>query len=249
MKLPHHVAIIMDGNGRWAELRGHSRIFGHVRGAKTAKKIIEESVRRGIKNLTLFTFSTENWTRPEFEVSFLMKLLRKHLARERQSLFDQNIKFRCIGDLSRIPESARAEVQKTIEMTKDNAGMNLVFALSYGGRQEILNAARMLVDRAARGELTSAQVTEETFQNSLESSFLPDPDLVIRTSGETRISNFFLWQSAYSEIYFSNAFWPDFNAVEYQRALEYFAGRERRFGKTSDQLARPQKIGPEAAPL
>jgi undecaprenyl diphosphate synthase len=229
LKLPQHVAIIMDGNGRWAEHRGHSRIFGHVRGAKTAKNIISESASRGIKNLTLFTFSTENWTRPEFEVSFLMKLLRKHLIRERASLCKQNIKFQCIGDLSRIPEAARAEVQLTMDMTRDNTGMNLTFAISYGGRQEIINGIKKLVD-------SGAAITEKNFSQSLESSFLPDPDLIIRTSGETRISNFFLWQAAYSEIYFTETFWPDFNASEFQKALEYFEGRERRFGKTSDQV-------------
>lgn len=249
MKLPQHVAIIMDGNGRWAELRGHSRIFGHVRGAKAAKNIIEESARRGIKNLTLFTFSTENWTRPEFEVSFLMKLLRKHLVRERQSLYNQNIRFRCIGDLSRIPESARVEVEKTIEMTKNNTGMNLVFAISYGGRQEIVNTVRVLVEAAKAQLLSPEEISEEFFSRALESSFVPDPDLVIRTSGETRISNFYLWQSAYSEIYFSDTFWPDFNSQEYQKALDYYAQRERRFGKTSQQITSRPKAEPEASPL
>lgn len=238
MKLPQHVAIIMDGNGRWAELRGHSRIFGHVRGAKTAKDIIEQSASLGIKNLTLFAFSTENWTRPEFEVSFLMKLLQKHLLRERQSLVDQNIKFHCIGDLTRIPKAARFEVEKTIEATKNNTGMNLIFALSYGGRQEIINAVQRLTEKVKNGIISSEQISERVFELELESSFLPDPDLVIRTSGETRISNFFLWQSAYSEIYFSNILWPDFTGEEYEKSLEYFSNRERRFGKTSAQVTR-----------
>ncbi|OQW52388.1 MAG: hypothetical protein A4S09_08515 [Proteobacteria bacterium SG_bin7] len=243
MKFPQHVAIIMDGNGRWAELRGHSRIFGHVRGARAAKNIIEQSASLGIKNLTLFAFSTENWTRPEFEVSFLMTLLRKHLIRERQSLMNQNIRFRCIGDLKRIPSSARTEVEKTIEMTKNNTGMNLIFALSYGGRQEIINAVQRISEKVKSGVINSEQISERVFSLELESSFIPDPDLVIRTSGETRISNFFLWQSAYSEIYFSSILWPDFTNKEYEKALEYYAGRERRFGKTSEQINhRPQTI-------
>ncbi len=247
MKFPQHVAIIMDGNGRWAELRGHSRIFGHVRGAKTAKNIIEQSANLGIKNLTLFAFSTENWTRPEFEVSFLMKLLRKHLLRERQSLKDQNIKFHCIGDLTRIPNAARIEVEKTIEVTKNNTGMNLTFALSYGGRQEIIDAVQRVCEKVKTGVISSEQISERVFGLELESSFLPDPDLIIRTSGETRISNFFLWQSAYSEIYFSNILWPDFTNVEYEKALEYFASRERRFGKTSEQVTRLSPILPGPA--
>lgn len=227
----------MDGNGRWAELRGHSRVFGHVRGAKVAKSIIEESVRMGIKSLTLFTFSTENWQRPEFEISFLMRLLKKYLVREQKVLMQQNIRFRCIGDVSRLPTAALQEVQNTIQLTKNNSGMDLVFALSYGGRQEIVAACKQLSQKCIEGKITPEQIDENVFSSELESSFLHDPDLIIRTSGESRISNFFLWQSAYSEICFLNTLWPDFTAEDFNRSLKYYSSRERRFGKTSLQIS------------
>lgn len=236
MNLPKHIAIIMDGNGRWAEQKNHSRIFGHAKGAKTSKLIIEECVRLKVPYLTLFAFSSENWQRPSYEVHFLMRLLRRYLLRERQSLVKQNIRFSCIGEIARLPEPAREEVYKTIEATKDNTGLNLVFALSYGGRQEIIGAAKALCLKASRGEISPNQIDEVVFRQHLESATLPDPDLIIRTSGETRISNFFLWESAYSEIYFTDALWPDFNANDLHAALNNYGMRERRFGKTSQQI-------------
>jgi undecaprenyl diphosphate synthase len=234
--LPAHLAIIMDGNGRWARSRGHNRFFGHVRGAKVAKKVIEECRRLGVKNLTLFTFSSENWERPPAEVAFLMKLLTRRLRRERPSLIKNNIRFRCIGDFSKLPDSVRAEVDKTVEETKNCTGMNLVFALSYGGRQEIVAAARDLAQQVASGKIKAEDIDEELFARGLSSSFLPDPDLIIRTSGESRLSNFYLWQSAYSELFISPKMWPEFDESDLKEAMACFNTKERRFGKTSDQV-------------
>lgn len=238
--LPQHLAIIMDGNGRWAQARGHNRIFGHVRGAKAAKRIIEECARLKVPYLTLFTFSTENWERPRDEVSFLMTLLTRRLRRERANLIKNNIRFRCIGDLSKLPDSVRAEVEKTIEATKHGQGMTLVFALSYGGRQELVSAMQALAKKVKAGELLPEDINEQTLRSAMESRFLPDPDLIIRTSGESRISNFFLWQSAYSEIYISPKMWPEFKEDDLREALVAFSRRERRFGKVSGQLEEPQ---------
>ncbi|MDZ4661239.1 MAG: isoprenyl transferase [Pseudomonadota bacterium] len=248
---PHHIAIIMDGNGRWAELKNHSRIFGHAKGAKVSKVIIEECVRLKIPYLTLFAFSNENWQRPNYEIHFLMRLLRRYLQRERESLMKQNIRFLSIGELTRLPEAARNEVYKTIEATKNNTGLKLVFALSYGGRQEILGAVKALCEKAARGEITPEQIDEPLFRQYMESANIPDPDLIIRTSGETRISNFFLWESAYSEIHFTKALWPDFSAQDLWAALATYSRQERRFGKTSKQVqeARAQILLDEPAQI
>ncbi len=226
----------MDGNGRWAQARGHNRFFGHVRGAKVAKSVIEECARLKIRHLTLFAFSTENWFRPPDEVSFLLLLLARKLKRERASLMEQNIRFAAIGDLRRMPDYVRAEVVKTVEETERNTGMLLTFALSYGGRQEIVQMAKSLVEKAKSGALNASDIDESVIQEHLPSSFLPDPDLIIRTSGESRISNFFLWQTAYSEIYFEETSWPEFTLDHLHSALDRFAGRERRFGRTSAQI-------------
>lgn len=236
MKLPNHVAIIMDGNGRWAKSRGHGRYFGHIRGAGRAKQIIEECARLKIGNLTLFTFSTENWKRPQDEVSFLMLLLKKRLKRETALLIQNNIRFRCIGDLSRLPESVRRQVDETIELTKNNTGMNLTFALNYGGRQEILESVKEIAEKVKSGELSPGQIDESFFSQQLPSHFLPDPDLIIRTSGESRLSNFFLWQAAYAEFFVTPVLWPDFTTDQLHQALQQFARVERRFGMTSEQL-------------
>ena len=223
MKLPQHLAIIMDGNGRWANSRGHNRLFGHVRGAKRAKLIIEECARIGIENLTLFTFSTENWRRPSQEVDFLMALLRKQLKREVQNLVDNKIRFRCIGDVSRLPSRVRAQVHETIAATRECTGMNLNFAINYGGQQEILQAAKSLAQKVLSGEIGPNDITEASFTAELQSSFCPSPDLIVRTSGESRLSNFFLWQAAYSELYVTPVHWPDFGASELLKALEWYA--------------------------
>lgn len=236
MTLPRHLAIIMDGNGRWAQARGHNRFFGHVRGARVAKSVIEECARMKVPFLTLFAFSNENWLRPPAEVSFLMVLLERKLKRERQLLIDQNIQFRAIGDLSRLPDFVRTEVEKTVEATADNTGMVLTFALSYGGRPEIAEMAKAIAEKVRDGELDPSDIDEATVAANLPTSFLPDPDLIIRTSGELRLSNFFLWQSAYSEIFFEETAWPDFTVQQLRAALERYARRERRFGRTSAQL-------------
>jgi undecaprenyl diphosphate synthase len=226
----------MDGNGRWAKARGHNRFFGHVRGARVAKSVIEESARLGLKYLTLYAFSTENWFRPPDEVSFLMTLLSRKLRRERDLLMKNNIRFCVIGDLRRLPTFVRSEAIRTIEATADNTGMVLTFALSYGGRQEIVQMAKALVEKAKSGALKAEDIDESTLAEHLPSSFLPDPDLIVRTSGEQRISNFFLWQAAYSEIYFEDAAWPDFTIRNLHEIFHRYANCERRFGRTSDQV-------------
>jgi undecaprenyl diphosphate synthase len=233
MDQPSHIAIIMDGNGRWAELRQRPRTYGHIRGARTAKNIITAAVARGIKQLTLFTFSTENWHRPQAEVDFLMRLLARQIVREQNTLMKNNVRFSTIGDLSRLPTAVRQIVLETIEMTCTNTGMNLVFALNYGGRQEILSAARQIAFQVATGQTQMSDVTEDFFSKTLESSFLPDPDLLIRTSGEQRLSNFLLWSSAYSEILFIEKHWPDFTSQDLDNAIKEYQKRERRFGRVT----------------
>lgn len=232
--LPDHVAIIMDGNGRWAKRRGKARIFGHLRGARVAKNIITAAVDNKIKNLTLFAFSTENWFRPEQEVGFLMRLLSRQIVRELDMLMKKNVRFRVIGDLSRLPQTVLTVVDNAIEKTKHNTGMNLTFAISYGGRQEIVNAAKSLAKKVQSGLINPEDISEESFSNELASRFLPDPDLIIRTSGECRISNFFLWQSAYSEIYIHNKLWPEFTAADFMDSLETYSARDRRMGRVKE---------------
>lgn len=242
---PNHLAIIMDGNGRWAELKGRPRTFGHLRGARVAREIIEACSRRGLKQLTLYAFSTENWLRPLEEVSFLMGLLSRHLKRERESLVKNGIRFQAIGELERLPEPVLEEVRKTIQATAHCNGMLLTFALSYGGRQEILEASRRIATEVAAGRLKPDDVTDSVFTEFLPSNSqapgLTDPDMVIRTSGESRLSNFMLWQCAYSEILISDVLWPDFEVADLEAAFDWFSGRERRFGKTSAQVLRPVK--------
>lgn len=236
MTVPRHLAIIMDGNGRWAKSRRHNRIFGHLRGAKVAKAVIEDCARRRVPHLTLFAFSTENWFRPAGEVNFLMHLLQRQLKRELDTLMRQNIRFQTIGDLDRLPGEVRDVVRTTVARTAGNTGMLLTFALSYGGRQEITGMAREVARRVAAGDLREDEIDEATIATLLPSAPLPDPDLIIRTSGERRLSNFFLWQAAYSEVEFEAKAWPDFSLGDLDRILESFAARERRFGRTSDQL-------------
>lgn len=236
LTLPRHLAIIMDGNGRWAERRGRNRFFGHFKGTRVAKKIIEECSRLGLEYLTLYTFSTENWARPESEVSFLMKLLAKYLVKERQTLIDNNISFECIGQIERLPRFVQEEISKTILATQKNTGMKLFFALSYGGRQEILQAAQSFALLVKAGDLQPEDLTEERFATFLNTYPSPDPDLIIRTSGEMRLSNFLTWQSVYSEIFVTKTLWPDFTKDDLHQALSQFCLRERRFGKISSQI-------------
>ncbi|MCB0407562.1 MAG: isoprenyl transferase [Bdellovibrionales bacterium] len=249
MQLPKHVAIIMDGNGRWAKARGHNRFFGHIRGAKRAKQIIEECARLNVQNLTLFTFSTENWKRPAEEVNFLMLLLRKRLKSETKNLIKNNIRFHCIGDLSQLPTSVLDQVNNTIEQTKNNTGMNLTFALNYGGRQEIISAVKSLAEDVDAGRIEPKDIDEALISNKLPSSFLQDPDLIIRTSGESRLSNFFLWQAAYAEFYVTPIYWPDFDAEALQDAFSKFALIERRFGMTSEQVLKNLFDGNNSPPI
>lgn len=247
----------MDGNGRWAETRGRNRTFGHLRGARVAREIIEACSERGIENLTLYTFSSENWLRPLEEVSFLMALLSRHLKRERANLVKNNIQFSAIGELTRLPASVLAEVDETIRATAHCDGLRLTFALSYGGRQDILAATRATVEEVmsrlapdlASGKISVEEavriagdsVSEKSFGAKLQTMNARDPDLIIRTSGESRISNFFLWQSAYSEIFFTPTLWPDYSAKELDSAFVWYQSRERRYGRTSAQIAKTEK--------
>lgn len=228
---PRHIAIIMDGNGRWAKLRGRNRIFGHVKGARVAKKIIENSVQRKLEALTLYAFSEENWNRPESEVNFLMLLLSRHIVRERNRLVRNNVQFRCIGQLDKIPAAVRAEVEKSVEATRKNSGMVLTFALSYGGRQEITHMVQNVASLVADNKLKPETIDENLINKMLQTAPVSDPDLLIRTSGEWRLSNFLPWQSVYSELYFTDTLWPDFTEEDYEQAISSYQQRERRFGK------------------
>ncbi len=234
-KLPRHIAIIMDGNGRWAEKRGHNRVFGHARGAERAREITRECTRLGVEALTLYTFSTENWQRPAAEVSFLMKLLSRYLKHEIQQIVNNNFRFRPIGFIDMMPPEITRELRKLTEATAKNTGMYLNIALSYGSRQELTAATRAIAEDVRAGRLTAAQVTEEEISRRLFTHESPDPDLVIRTGGDQRISNFLLWQSAYSEFYFTDKCWPDFGVADLQEAIAAYAARERRFGKVLNE--------------
>ena len=233
-RVPVHVAIIMDGNGRWAKHQGKERTFGHQAGAETVHVIAEEAARLGIRYLTLYTFSTENWKRPVDEVAALMDLLIDSI--EEETFMKNNIRFRVIGDVAKLPEKVRARLDACIARTSVNTGMSLVLALSYSSRWEITNAARCIAADAADGRLKPEGINEETVQSYLATSFMPDPDLLIRTGGEIRLSNYMLWQCAYSELYFCETYWPDFREEEFWKAICDFQKRERRFGKTSEQI-------------
>ena len=224
--IPSHVGVIMDGNGRWAQLRGLPRAEGHRVGAERAKEIIELSAEIGIKCLTLYTFSTENWQRPSSEVSMLMRLLEIYLKKELSVLIKRGIVFKVIGEIWMLPENIRALVQETEKRTAANKGMTLVTALSYSGRNEIVRALK----KAVASGCDVGELTEDTFSRYLDTEGLPPPDLIIRTSGERRLSNFLLWQSAYAELYFTDTLWPDFDRAEMMLAIQDFQGRERRFG-------------------
>jgi undecaprenyl diphosphate synthase len=234
-RIPQHVAIIMDGNGRWAEQRGKQRTEGHIRGVEVVRKIMENAVELGIKYLTLYTFSTENWNRPEQEVTALMGLLFKNIE---EGVFIKNqVQFRVIGDIERLPEPIQAKLNECMEHTKDFNRSCMVLALSYSSRWEITRAARILAAKAAKGEIDPSQIDEEMVSNNMTTNFMPDPDLLIRTGGEVRLSNYLLWQSAYTELYFCDTFWPDFNMEELCKAIYTYQRRERRFGKTGAQVA------------
>jgi undecaprenyl diphosphate synthase len=235
-KLPCHLAVIMDGNGRWAKERMLRRIVGHQKGVETVRSIVEECSRLGIRYLTLFAFSSENWLRPKTEVRALMALLKRYIKTEISRMMQNNIRFNVIGNRCDLPPDVNREVDNAIAGTAANTGMTLTLALSYGGRQEIVHAAKQLAEKIAAGEVCPDSVDDAVFDSYLYSAGMPDPDLLIRTSGEMRISNFLLWQLAYTELYFTEVNWPDFNLGELHKSLLDYQARERRFGRTSDQL-------------
>ncbi|MFN7453026.1 MAG: isoprenyl transferase [Pseudobdellovibrionaceae bacterium] len=233
-----HLAIIMDGNGRWAQLRGKPRTFGHIKGARVAKKIITEASDLGLEYLTLYAFSSENWSRPSTEVAFLMRLLKRYLTKETDNLIKKNIRFRAIGDLKKLPRDVFTMVESAQLKTSSCTGLTVSFAISYGSRHEIISAVQSLAEKVDSGELEPSQISEELLTQALSTYPAPDPDLVIRTSGEQRISNFLLWQIAYSEFYFSEVLWPDFTAADLRAALQDYQMRNRRFGavRFSDEI-------------
>lgn len=229
-RLPRHVAVIMDGNGRWAAERNKPRTEGHRAGAEAVRKVVTRARERGIEVLTLYAFSSQNWKRPKDEVRELMSLLIEFCHDERKLLMDKDIRFRIIGERSRVPRAARMAAEVLERVTRKNSSMQLIIALSYGGREEIVEAARAIATRVAAGELAPESISDRMFSEHLWTHDVPDPDLVIRTSGELRVSNFLLWQIAYSELYIDDCYWPDFDAAAFDRALDAYAGRERRFG-------------------
>lgn len=233
-RIPPHIAIIMDGNGRWATQKGMDRTMGHQQGVETVKRITEDCARLGVKYLTLYTFSTENWNRPAYEVQALMGLLLTEL--EDQLFMANNVRFRTIGDQDRLPEAVRNHIRQCEKNTAVNTGMTLVVALSYSAKWEITRATQLIAQQVVDGKLSPADITEETISQNLTTSFMSDPDLLIRTGGEQRLSNFLLWQCAYSEMYFTDTFWPDFSKDDLLRAIAVFQSRERRYGKTSQQI-------------
>lgn len=233
-RIPAHIAIIMDGNGRWAKQRGEARSFGHQAGAETVHVIAEEAARLGVKYLTLYTFSTENWKRPAEEVSALMHLLMDSI--EEETLMKNNIRFRIIGEMAKLPVHVAERLEQCIAHTSNNMGMTLVLALSYSSKWEITNAVKQIAEQVASHKLAINDITDQTIDKYLETRFMPDPDLLIRTGGELRLSNYLLWQCAYSELYFCDTFWPDFKEEEFCKAIYDYQQRERRFGKTSEQL-------------
>lgn len=235
-RLPQHIAVIMDGNGRWAKNQGKLRIFGHQNGVGAVRAVSEACAELGVKYLTLYAFSTENWNRSQLEVDALMKLLSKTIAEEVKTLNDNNIRLNAIGDLSRLPKYNYDALMKAIKDTKNNDRMTLTLCLSYSGRWEITQAAKQIAEKVKNGELDLEQINENSFSDFLNTNGMPDPELLIRTSGEERISNFLLWQLAYSEFYFTDKFWPDFSKEDLYQSIVDYQNRERRFGKTSEQL-------------
>ena len=235
-RLPSHIAIIMDGNGRWAKEKGQDRLFGHYHGVESVRDIVEGCAELGIKYLTLYAFSTENWHRPEDEVTGLMELLVQTIRKETETLNRNNIRLHVIGDLNKMPKNAIDELNESISNTSTNTGLNLVMALSYSSRWEILQAVKHLAEDVKKGMLDPDTISQDTFQQYLCTSQFPDPELMIRTSGEFRVSNFLLYQLAYAELYFTDVRWPDFRKENLYAAILDFQSRERRFGKTSEQV-------------
>jgi len=235
-KVPKHVAIIMDGNGRWAEKRGNSRIFGHQHGVESVRTSIKAAAQIGVKYLTIYAFSTENWNRPKYEVDALMTLLVNVIKNETQELDKNNVRLRIIGDRNSLPPKVRKETDQMVEKLSKNTGLTVVMALSYSSRWEIINAVKSITDDVKKGKIDTEDISQELFDNYLATSEIPDPELLIRTSGEARISNFLLWQIAYTELYFTSVLWPDFSDEDFYEAICNYQQRERRFGKTSEQI-------------
>jgi len=235
-KLPSHVAIIMDGNGRWAQQRNLDRIFGHQQGVNAVREVIETAAELGIRYLTLYAFSTENWERPDEEVTALMGIMVQSLNNETDNLIKNNVRLAAIGDVSRLADDVRVRLFETIKLTSDSTGLNLIVALSYSSRWEITEAAKRISADVSKGIVNTDSLKEEDFEQYLTTQGVPDPELMIRTSGEKRISNFLLWQLAYSELYFTEILWPDFGKKDFYNAIIDFQKRERRFGKTSEQV-------------
>jgi undecaprenyl diphosphate synthase len=234
--VPGHVAVIMDGNGRWAKKRGVLRTRGHEKGVDAVRETVEAAAEIGVRYLTLYAFSTENWKRPKYEVNALMKLLVRSVNKEMRTFQENNIRFKAIGDLDSLSEKTRMELEKAIGQTSQNSGLTLILAISYSSKWEIIEAVRKIAGLAANHQLEPQKIDSELFRSYLQTSQIPDPVLLIRTSGEFRISNFLLWQIAYAELYFTETLWPDFTREDFYQAILDFQGRERRFGLTSDQV-------------
>lgn len=231
MKSLDHVAIIMDGNGRWAQMRGRPRIYGHIKGARVAKKIITCAADMGLKNLTLYTFSSENWLRPKEEVHFLMTLLERYLKKESHNLYKKNIRFTTIGEIEKLPESVQKHIAYTKDLTAGCTGLEVCFAISYGSKQEIISAVKKIALAVKTHELELSDINENIFDNALMTAGKPHPDVVIRTSGEYRLSNFLMWQCAYSELFFTETLWPDFTENQFLDICKAYFSRDRRFGR------------------
>jgi len=237
-RLPRHIAIIMDGNGRWATQRGWSRVVGHRRGKDSVKEVVETARRLGIPFLSLYAFSSENWGRPKDEVTALMRFLKHYLVTEMKRMMKNGIRLLALGNVRKLPREVQAALRDAIEQTRSNTGMTVVLAVSYGGREELTDAMRVLARRVRRGDLDPEQINQDLVAAHLGTAGIPDPDLLIRTSGEMRISNFLLWQIAYTEIYVTDTLWPDFREDEFLEAIADFQRRQRRFGRTGEQTAR-----------
>lgn len=235
-KLPHHIAIIMDGNGRWAKNKGMLRVFGHNNGVKSVREVSEACAELGVKFLTLYAFSTENWNRPKLEVDSLMELLVSTINKETKTLMENNIRLATIGDTASLPEKCRNELERAIQTTSSNTGLTLILALSYSARWDIIHAVKRIAHSIAAGKLNPDDISDNTLNTHLTTAPFPEPELLIRTSGEERLSNFLLWELAYSELYFTPTLWPDFRKEDLYKAILNYQQRERRFGKTSEQL-------------
>ena len=234
--IPNHVAIIMDGNGRWAQERGEHRVFGHTSGVESVREALKAATECGVKYLTLYAFSTENWSRPKEEVDALMKLLVETIANEIAELNENNVKFMTIGNIGSMPQSVVDAIMEGVESTKNNTGTNLILALNYSARWDISNALKTISEKSAKGEINPADIDQEYIKQYLSTADFPDPELLIRTSGEMRVSNFLLWEMAYTELLFTDKYWPDFRKEDFFQAVFDYQHRERRFGKVSEQL-------------